>query len=104
MSKVFALGSTAKNRSGPPATLSGRVPYLVDAESRTYGADGVLRPAVRENGNRSSSEFNITPEVIVPLVCVFEVSDTVESTEAQFRGSGHSRFAIDVRLQRRRWG
>jgi hypothetical protein len=102
MSKVCALGSTAKNRSGPPATLSGRFRYLVDAESWTNGAHGVLRRAFRENGNRSLSELNITREVIVPLVCVFEVSDTVEPTEAQLSGSGHSRFGIHVRLERRR--
>jgi hypothetical protein len=99
--KLCTLRFSVKNASGSPATLLGRFQYLVDAQSRTYGADESLTRAVPENGNRSISELNINPEVVVPLTFVFDLPDTVEPTEAQFKGTGRIRFGINVRLQRR---
>ncbi|MDQ4070816.1 MAG: DUF4352 domain-containing protein [Actinomycetota bacterium] len=99
--KLCTLRFNAKNASGSPAMLLGRFQYLVDAERRTYGADEALTRAVPENAGRSLSEINVNPEVVVPLVFVYEVPDSVEPTEAQFRGTGRSRFGINVRLQHR---
>ena len=99
--KLCTLRFSVKNASSSPAMLLGRFQYLVDARSRTYGADEPLTRAVSENGNRSMSELNINPEVNVPLIFVFDVPDTIEPTEAQFKGTGRSRFGVSVRLQRR---
>ncbi|CAA9219754.1 MAG: hypothetical protein AVDCRST_MAG10-607 [uncultured Acidimicrobiales bacterium] len=99
--KLCTLRFTVKNASSSPAMLLGRFQYLVDPQSRTYGADDALTRAAPENGNRSLSELNINPEVVVPLLFVFDLPDTVDPMEAQFRGTGRSRFGISVRLQRR---
>jgi hypothetical protein len=99
--KLCTLRFTVKNASSSPAMLLGRFQYLVDARARTYGSDEPLTRAVPENANRSISELNINPEVIVPLTFVFDLPDTVEPTEAQFKGTGRSRFGVNVRLQRR---
>ncbi len=99
--KLCTLRFTVKNSSSSPATLLGRFHYLVDPQSRTYGADDALTRSIPENGNRGLSELNINPEVMVPLTLVFDLPDGVEPTEAQFRGTGRSRFGVSVRLQRR---
>ncbi|MDQ3897716.1 MAG: DUF4352 domain-containing protein [Actinomycetota bacterium] len=99
--KLCTLRFNVKNTSNAPAILLGRFQYLVDTQARTYGADEALTRAVPENGNRGLSEININPEVVVPLALVFDVPETVEPTEAQFRGTGRSRFGVNVRLQRR---
>ncbi|MDQ3640765.1 MAG: DUF4352 domain-containing protein [Actinomycetota bacterium] len=99
--KLCTLRFTVKNASSSPAMLLGRFQYLVDPQTKTYGADDALTRAAPENGNRSVSELNINPEVVVPLMFVFDLPDTVDPTEAQFRGTGRSRFGISVRLQRR---
>ncbi len=99
--KLCTLRFTVENGSSSPALLLGRFQYLVDPQSKTYGADDALTRAVPENGNRSLSELNINPEVVVPLMYVFDLPDTVDPAEAQFRGTGRSRFGISVRVQRR---
>lgn len=99
--KLCTLRFNVKNGSDSPAVLLGRFQYLVDAEARTYGADEGLTRALAENTNRSFSELNVNPEVVVPLVFVFDLPDAVEPTEAQFRGTGRSRVGVSVRLQRR---
>ena len=99
--KVCTLRFSVKNDSGSPAMLLGRFQYLVDGQRRMYGADEALTRAVPEDGNRSLSEINVNPEVVVPLVFVYELADSVEPTEAQFRGTGRSRFGISVRLEHR---
>lgn len=98
--KLCTLRAHVKNTSNSPATLLGRFQYLVDAGSKTYGADDDLTRAVPENGNRRLAELNINPEVTVPLVLVYDVPETVEPTEARFRGTGRSRFGANVRLER----
>ncbi|HEX2046427.1 MAG TPA: hypothetical protein VHF27_01605 [Acidimicrobiales bacterium] len=99
--KVCTLRFNVKNASGAPALLLGRFQYLVDGQRRSYGADEALTRAVPENGNRGLSEINVNPEVVVPLVFVYELPESVEPTEAQFRGTGRSRFGVNVRLQHR---
>ena len=99
--KLCSLRFNVKNASSSPAMLLGRFQYLVDAQSRRYGLDDALTRAVPENANRNPAELNINPEVVVPLVFVFELPDNVEPTEAQFKGTGRSRFGVNVRLQRR---
>ena len=99
--KLCTLRFNVRNTSNGPATLLGRFQYLVDAQGRTYGADEALTRAVPENANRSLSELNINPDVVVPLALVFDVPATVEPIEAQFRGTGRSRFGVNVRLERR---
>ena len=88
------------NASSSPAMLLGRFQYLVDPQSKTYGADDALTRAISENG-RSLAELNINPEVTVALTFVFDLPDAVEPMEAQFRGTGRSRIGVSVRLQRR---
>lgn len=99
--RICTLRFTVKNASGSPATMLGRFQYLVDPQRRTYGADDALTRAGSENGNRSLTELNINPEVMVPLSFVFDLPDGVEPTEAQFRGTGRSRVGVSVRLERR---
>jgi hypothetical protein len=99
--QLCILKFTVKNASSSPAMLLGRFQYLVDGQSRTYGADEALTRAVPENGNRSLPELNINPEVVVPMVLIFDLPDGVEPTEARFRGTGRSRVGVNVRLQRR---
>ena len=99
--KLCTLRFTVKNASSSPAMLLGRFQYLVDPQLKTYGADDALTRAAPENGNRTMSELNINPEVLVPLLLVFDLPDTVDPMEARFRGTGRSRFGISVRLQRR---
>ncbi len=99
--RLCTLRFKVKNDSGSPAMLLGRFQYLVDSQRRTYGADEALTRAVAENDGRSLSEININPGVVVPLVFVYELPDPVEPIEAQFRGTGRSRFGINVRLQHR---
>jgi len=89
------------NGSSSPAALLGRFQYLVDPQSKTYGADDALTRAISENGNRSLAELNINPEVTVALTFVFDLPDAVEPMGAQFRGTGRSRIGVSVRLQRR---
>ena len=98
---ICTLRFTVKNASSSPAMMLGRFQYLVDPQRRTYGADDVLTGAVPENGNRSLSELNINPEVMVPLTFVFDLPDGIEPAEAQFRGTGRSRVGVSVRLERR---
>lgn len=99
--RICTLRFNVKNASTSPAMMLGRFQYLVDAERRTYGADDALTRAVPENGNRSLSELNINPEVMVPLTFVFDLPDGIEPAEAQFRGTGRSRVGVSVRLERR---
>jgi hypothetical protein len=99
--KLCSLRFTAKNASGSPATLLGRFQYLVDGRSRTYGADEAMTLAVPENANRGISQLSVNPDVTVPLTFVFDIPDTVEPVEAQFKGTGRSRFGVSVRLERR---
>jgi len=99
--KLCTLRFNARNASDSPARLLGRFQYLVDAQARTYGADEVLTRATSEISSRSLSELNVNPGVVVALVFVFDVPDTVEPTEAQFRGTGRSRVGVSVRLERR---
>jgi hypothetical protein len=47
------------------------------------------------------SELNVNPDVVLPLVFVFELPQNVDPTEAQFKGTGRSRVGVNVRLQRR---
>lgn len=98
--KVCTLKVRIRNPSNSPATLLGRFQYLLDAQSKTYGPDEGLTRAVPENGGRSLSEINVNPDVVVALVLVFDIPETVEPTEARFRGTGRSRFGVNVRLQR----
>ena len=98
---LCTLRFNVKNVSTAPAILLGRFQYLVDAQARTYGADEALTRAVPENANRSISELTINPEVVVPLAFVFDLPSAVEPAEAQFTGTGRSRFGVNVRLQRR---
>ncbi len=99
--RICTLRFNVKNASTSPATMLGRFQYLVDPQRRTYGADDALTRAVPENGNRSLSELNINPEVMIPLNFVFDLPDGVEPAEAQFRGTGRSRVGVSVRLERR---
>jgi hypothetical protein len=99
--KLCRLTMTITNTSGSPAMFLGQFQYLVDAASRTYGADDQLTLAVPENGNRSITELNVNPQIVVPLVLVFDIPASVDPTEAQFKGTGRSRQGVDVRLQRR---
>ena len=99
--KICMLRLTVRNVSGAPAMLLGRFQYLVDGQSRTYGADQGLSAQLPENANRSLGEVNINPEVTVPLVLLYDLPGTVEPVEAQFRGTGRSRFGVNVRLDRR---
>lgn len=99
--KRCTLRFNVKNISNSPATMLGRFQYLVDGQRRTYGADDALTRAVPENASRSVTDLNINPGVVIPWVFVYDLPDNVEPTEAQFRGTGRSRFGITVRLQRR---
>jgi len=60
-----------------------------------------LTRAIPENGNRTLAELNVNPDVLIPLVYVFDLPDSVEPTEARFRGTGRSRVGVSVRLQAR---
>jgi hypothetical protein len=99
--KLCTLRFNARNASDSPARLLGRFQYLVDAQARTYGAHEVLTRAASEISSGSLSELTVNPGVVVALVFVFDVPDTVEPTEAQFRGTGRSRIGVSVRLERR---
>ncbi len=99
--RICTLRFTVKNASPSPAMMLGRFQYLVDPQRRTYGADEALTRAVPENGNRSMSELNINPEVVVPLTFVFDLPEGIEPAEAQFRGTGRSRVGVSVRLAHR---
>ena len=98
--KLCLLRITVKNTSTSPALFLGRFQYLLDGQSRTYGPDEGLSRAVPENANRSLSELNINPGSTVPMVLLFDVPETLEPVEAQFKGTGRSRFGVNVRLQR----
>lgn len=99
--KLCRLRFTVKNTSGSPALLLGRFQYLVDPSAKTYGFDDGLTRDVPENAGRSITELNVNPDVVVPLVLVFDVPDNVEPAEAQFRGTGRSRLGVNVRLEHR---
>jgi hypothetical protein len=99
--KRCTLRFNVRNASDSPALLHGRFQYLVDAQSRTYGADEALTRAASEDGSRNFSELNVNPGVAVALVFVFDIPETVEPAEAQFRGTGRSRVGVNVRLERR---
>lgn len=99
--KLCTLRFNVKNTSTSPAMFLGRFQYLVDAQSKTYGADDALTQAVPDNAGRDVFEINVNPDVVVPLVFVFEVPDNVEPTEAQFKGTGRGRLGVNVRLERR---
>jgi hypothetical protein len=100
-SKLCFLRVSVRNTSGSPALFLGRFQYLLDGQARTYGPDEALSRAVPENANRSLTEVNVNPDVTVPMVLLFDIPDTVEPVEAQFKGTGRSRIGINVRLQRR---
>lgn len=99
--RICTLRFTVRNASSSPAMMLGRFQYLVDPQSRTYGADDALTRAVPENANRGLSDLNINPEVTVPLSFVFDLPEGVEPVEAQFRGTGRGRVGVSVRLERR---
>jgi hypothetical protein len=99
--KFCLLRLVARNTSGGPALLLGRFQYLLDAQSKTYGPDLPLSEALSEDGGRGLSEVNINPDVSVSMVLVFDVPDGLDPVEAQFRGTGQSRFGVRVRLERR---
>lgn len=99
--KLCTLQFNVRNASDSPARFLGRFQYLVDAQARTFGAEETLTRAASENSSRSLSELNINPGFGVALVFVFDIPDTVEPTEAQFRGTGRSRIGVNVRLERR---
>jgi hypothetical protein len=99
--QLCRLQFTVKNVSGGPAMFLGKFQYLVDGQQKFYGADSALSGAVPENDNRSIDELNVNPDVVVPLVLVFDLPETVSPTEARFKGTGRSRFGVDVRLERR---
>jgi len=99
--RLCQLRLTVKNVSGGPALLLGRFQYLVDGQHKTYGPDAGLSNAVPDNANRGIDQLTVNPDVVMPLVLVYDVPDTVSPTEAQFRGTGASRFGINVRLERR---
>ena len=77
------------------------LPVLVDAQSRTYGADEALTRAASDNGNRRLSGLNINSGVVVAMVFVYDVPAAVDPTEAQFRGTGRGGMGVNVRLERR---
>ena len=99
--KPCVLSLTVKNVSNSPAMFLARFQYLVDAQMKTYGLDEALTRARPENGNRSLSEVNLNPDIALGLVLVYDVPSSVEPLEAKFRGTGRSRFGVNVRLQRR---
>ena len=99
--KLCTLRFNVKNTSTSPAMFLGRFQYLVDAQSKTYGADDALTRAMPDNAGRDVFEINVNPDVAVPLVFVFELPDNVEPTEAQFKGTGRGRLGVNVRLERR---
>jgi hypothetical protein len=99
--KLCTLRFNVKNTSTSPAMVLGRFQYLVDAQSKTYGADDGLTRAVPDNAGRDVFEINVNPDVVVPLVFVFELPENVEPTEAQFKGTGRGRLGVNVRLERR---
>jgi hypothetical protein len=100
-SKLCVLRLSVRNASGSPALFLGRFQYLLDGQTRTYGPDEALSRAVPENANRTLTEININPDVTVPMVLLFDIPEAVEPVEAQFKGTGRSRFGVNVRLQRR---
>ena len=99
--KLCLLRMNVRNISGSPAVLLGRFQYLVDGQSRTYGPDEGLSRGLPENANRSLDELNVNPDVTVPVGLLFDIPSTVDPVEAQFKGTGRSRFGINVRLERR---
>lgn len=99
--RLCTLRFSVKNASSAPAMFLGRFQYLVDAQSKTYGADEALTRALPGNVRSDVFEINVNPEVVVPLAFVFELPENVEPTEAQFKGNGRSRIGVNVRLQRR---
>ena len=99
--RLCTLRFNVKNTSTYPAMFLGRFQYLVDAQSKTYGPDDALTRAIPDNAGRDVFEINVNPEVVVPLVFVFELPDNVEPVEAQFKGTGRGRVGVNVRLQRR---
>lgn len=92
---------TVRNFSDSPAVFLGRFQYLIDGALRSYGADEALSRDRPENASRSLSELTINPDIVVPMVLLFDVPDSVDPVEAQFKGTGRSRFGVNVRLQRR---
>lgn len=99
--KLCQLRATVKNVSSSPAMFLSRFQYLVDAQGKTYGADDDLTRAVPDNGDRSLTELNVNPDVVVPFVLVFDVPEPVQPTEAQFKGTGSSRLGIRVLMAHR---
>jgi hypothetical protein len=99
--QLCQLRFTVKNVSGGPAMFLGKFQYLVDDQHKVYGADSALSAAVPENGARSIDQLNVNPDVVVPLVLVYDLPETMTPLEAQFKGTGASRFGVNVRLERR---
>jgi hypothetical protein len=99
--QLCQLRFTVKNVSGGPAMFLGKFQYLVDGQHKVYGADSALSAAVPDNGGRSIDQLNVNPDVVVPIVLVYDLPETVTLTEAQFKGTGASRFGVNVRLERR---
>lgn len=101
LGKLCTLAVTVRNFSDSPAVFLGRFQYLIDGSLRSYGADEALSRGRPENANRSLTEMTVNPDIVVPMVLLFDVPDGVEPVEAQFKGTGRSRFGVNVRLQRR---
>lgn len=99
--KLCQLRATVKNVSSSPAMFLGRFQYLVDGQGKTYGADDDLTRALPDNGDRSLTEVNVNPDVVVPFVLVFDVPEPVQPTEAQFKGTGSSRLGVRVLMAHR---
>ena len=99
--KLCTLVLTVRNFSDSPAVFLGRFQYLIDGALRSYGADEALSRDRPENASRSLSEMTINPDIVVPMVLLFDVPDSVDPVEAQFKGTGRSRFGVNVRLDRR---
>lgn len=99
--QLCQLRFTVKNVSGGPATFLGRFQYLVDGQHKVYGADTAMSGAVPDNAGRGVDQLTVNPDVVVPVVLVYDLPETVQPAEAQFKGTGTSRFGINVRLERR---
>jgi hypothetical protein len=99
--QLCRLQFTVKNVSGGPATFLGKFQYLVDGQHKVYGADTPSSGALPENTGRSIDQLTVNPDVVVPVVLVYDLPETVQPAEAQFKGTGASRFGVNVRLERR---
>lgn len=99
--QLCRLQFTVKNVSGGPATFLGKFQYLVDGQHKVYGADTAMSGALPENASRSIDQLTVNPDVVMPVVLVYDLPETVQPAEAQFKGTGASGFGVNVRLERR---